>query len=702
MLPRELFQPKSVAVVGASRNPEKVGYGVFANLVQAGFPGPLYGVNPGGGELLGRPLYASVEAIPGPVDLGVFVVSPKDILKAFPALAAKGMKAAIAISAGFKEVGGAGVTLERELTSIARATGIRVVGPNCLGVIDTHARLNASFSNGTPGKGNIGFLSQSGALCTALLDRSLGENIGYSKVVSMGNKADVSESDVLEFLADDPETRVIMGYIESIDDGRRFLKAAKEVTLRKPVVLLKAGATASGARAASSHTGSLAGSDSAYAAAFRQAGILRAASIEELFDFTVGFSMQPVPKQGKLLILTNAGGPGILAADTADRLGIRLAEVSESLRAQIAPKVPPTSSLVNPVDIIGDARADRYRDVLNILAGDDSVDMVLVLLTPQVMTEPEETARAVVSGLGKTGKTVFGSFVGGTSVASARKILMEGGVPSYITPERAVGTAHAMVRYSRIQTADFPEDGGSLGGRPMAAQRAIGRILGKGGQGGEEDARAILEVYGFSFPKNSFAQTSADAVQAFRGMGVPQVVMKIVSPQILHKTDVGGVRLGLESEEDVNRAFAEITSSVRRLAPSAWIAGVSVQEMIVGGQELILGLTRDPQFGPLLMFGLGGIYVEVLKDVAFRVAPVSRRDASEMIREIRAYPLLAGYRGTEPADEEAIIDAMLRLSALSCDFPEIMELDINPVRVMPRGKGLRAIDCRVAVAEGRK
>jgi len=307
-----------------------------------------------------------------------------------------------------------------------------------------------------------------------------------------------------------------------------------------------------------------------------------------------------------------------------------------------------------------------------------------------------------VSGLGKTGKTVFGSFVGGTSVASARKILMEGGVPSYITPERAVGTAHAMVRYSRIQTADFPEDGGSLGGRPMAAQRAIGRILGKGGQGGEEDARAILEVYGFSFPKNSFAQTSADAVQAFRGMGVPQVVMKIVSPQILHKTDVGGVRLGLASEADVERAFAEITSSVRRHAPDAWIAGVSVQEMIVGGQELILGLTRDPQFGPLLMFGLGGIYVEVLKDVAFRVAPVSRRDASEMIREIRAYPLLAGYRGTEPADEEAIIDAMLRLSALSCDFPEIMELDINPVRVMPRGKGLRAIDCRVAVAEGRK
>jgi acetyltransferase len=467
-----------------------------------------------------------------------------------------------------------------------------------------------------------------------------------------------------------------MGYIESIDDGRRFLKAAKDVTLRKPVVLLKAGSTASAPGPPPPTRGALP-VPTAPTPRRSAGGDTARGSIEELFDFTVGFSMQPVPKQGKLLILTNAGagdpggGHGGPPGDPSRR-GLRVAA-----RA-IAPKVPPTSSLVNPVDIIGDARADRYRDVLNILAGDDSVDMVLVLLTPQVMTEPEETARAVVSELGKTGKTVFGSFVGGTSVASARKVLMEGGVPSYITPERAVGTAHAMVRYSRIQTADFPEDGGSLGGRPMAAQRAIGRILGKGGQGGEEDARSILEVYGFSFPKNSFAQTSADAVQAYREMGVPQVVMKIVSPQILHKTDVGGVRLGLASEQDVERAFVEITASVRRHAPDAWIAGVSVQEMIVGGQELILGLTRDPQFGPLLMFGLGGIYVEVLKDVAFRVAPVSRRDAAEMIREIRAYPLLAGYRGTEPADEEAIIDAMLRLSALSCDFPEIMELDINP------------------------
>ncbi len=678
-----------------------MGYGVFANLVQAGYAGALYGVNPGGGELLGRPLIPSIEAIDGTVDLGVFVVPPKAILEGIPALAAKGMRAAVAISAGFKEVGGAGISLERDLSRAVAAAGIRLIGPNCLGVIDTHASLNASFSHGTPPKGNIAFFSQSGALCTAILDRSIGENIGFSKVISLGNKADVSESEILEFLADDAETRVIIGYIESVDDGRRFLRAARAVTPRKPVVLLKAGRTAAGARAASSHTGSLAGSDNAYAAAFLQAGILRAETMEELFDLALGFSMQPVPRDGRLLILTNAGGPGILAADIAERLGIRLAELSESTRGKILPKVPPTASLGNPVDIIGDARADRYRNVLSALADDDSIDMVLVLLTPQAMTEPEETARATVSALAGTGKAVYASFLGGPAVAESRRILNAGGIPSYIVPERAVRTAHAMLRYSRLRTSDFPEGGESAGKRPPAAERAIGLILASGRQGGEEESRAILEAYGFSFPRHAFAETSAAAVEAFRSLGVPRAVMKIVSPQISHKTDVGGVRLNLSTEEEVARAFMEITSSVRRLAPTVWIAGVSVQEMVTGGRELILGMSRDPQFGPLLMFGLGGIYVEVLKDVAFRVAPLSRRDAEEMVREIRAYPLLAAYRGSEPADEQAIVDALLRLSALSCDFPEIQELDVNPVQVMPRGGGLRAIDCRISIAEAR-
>jgi len=699
MLPGELFHPGSVAVVGASRNPEKVGYGVFANLVQAGFPGKIYGVNPGGGELFGHPLYPSIEAIPGPVDLGVFVVPPNAILEGIPRLASKGMCAGIVISAGFKEIGGAGVALERSLREAAISAGVRVLGPNCLGLIDTHALLNASFSRGTPPKGFISFFSQSGALCTAVLDWAIGRNVGFSKFLSLGNKADISESDILEFLADDPSTRVILGYVESIDDGRRFLRAARSVTRRKPVIIVKAGATAAGARAASSHTGSLAGSDRAYAAAFRQGGVLRAGTVEDLFDLALGFAMQPLPRGERLMILTNAGGPGILAADTAELLGIPLAGVSASLRERILPAVPSTASLGNPVDIIGDARADRYESVLLALRDEPSVDSVLVLLTPQAMTQPEETARATVSAFAGSGKTVFASFLGEATVASSRRILSEGGVPNYSVPERAVKTLSAMLRYSRIRSAGGQEEEAPTI-PPENAKRLVGEALAGGRRAlGEEEARGILEAYGFTFPRHAFAGTSDAAVAAYREMGCPSVVMKIVSPQVLHKTDVGGVRLGLRGADDVARAFMEITSSVRRLAPSAWIAGVSIQEMVTGGRELIVGMSRDPQFGPLLMFGLGGIYVEVLKDVSFRVAPVSRRDAEEMVREIRAWPLLAAYRGSEPADEGAIVEALIRVSHLSCDFPEIQELDINPLLVLPKGKGIRAIDCRMTIAE---
>ncbi|MDD5761719.1 MAG: acetate--CoA ligase family protein [bacterium] len=700
MLPGELFHPGSVAVVGASRNPEKVGYGVFANLVQAGFAGNIYGVNPGGGELFGRPLYPSIEAIPGPVDLGVFVIPPNAVLEGIPRLAAKGMRAGIVISAGFKEIGGAGVALERSLREAAVSAGVRVLGPNCLGLIDTHASLNASFSRGTPPKGFISFFSQSGALCTAVLDWAIGRNVGFSKFVSLGNKADISESDILEFLADDPSTRVILGYVESIDDGRRFMRAARSVTPRKPVIIVKAGATAAGARAASSHTGSLAGSDRAYAAAFRQGGVLRAGTVEDLFDLALGFAMQPLPLSDRLLILTNAGGPGILAADTAERLGIPLAGVSASLRERILPALPSTASLGNPVDIIGDARADRYGSVLSALRDEPSVDAVLVLLTPQAMTEPDETARATVSAFAGSGKTVLASFLGEATVASSRRILSDGGIPNYPVPERAVRTLYAMLRYSRIRSAAGPVAEESPSSRPENAERLVVEALAAGRRAlGEEESRGILEAYGFTFPRHAFAGTSDAAVEAYREMGCASVVMKIVSPQIQHKTDVGGVRLDLRGEEDVARAFMEITSSVRRLAPSAWIAGVSIQEMVTGGRELIVGMSRDPQFGPLLMFGLGGIYVEVLKDVSFRVAPVSPRDAEEMVREIRAWPLLAAYRGSEPADEEAIVDALIRVSRLSCDFPEIQELDINPLLVLPKGKGIRAIDCRMTVAE---
>ncbi len=699
MLPRELFRPKSVALIGASRNPGKVGYGIFANLVEAGFPGPIYAVNPAGGEVLGRPMLRSLDEIPGPVDLGVLAVAPRDVVDAIPRLAMKGMKAAIVISAGFKETGKVGAMLERSLRAAAAAAGIRALGPNSLGLIDTHARLNASFAAGTPPEGSIAFFSQSGALCTAILDWAIGEGVGFSKFISLGNKADISESDVMEYLSDDAETRVILGYVESIDDGRRFLAAAREVTPKKPVILVKAGATAAGARAASSHTGSLAGSDRAYAAAFRQGGILRAKTVEDLFDLALGFAMQPMPSGERLLIVTNAGGPGILAADTAEKLGVTMAEVTPELRQRLVSHLPPTAALGNPVDIVGDARADRYREVLSAVRDAPSVDSVLVLLTPQAMTEAAETARAVVESFAGASKTVFASFMGEFSVREARKILSAGGVPNYPFPERAVRALRAMHRYRRLRQVPAPEDAAAPAVDGAAAGTAIRAALAAGRRTmGEEESRAVLTAYGFSFPTHAFARTSAEASLAFEEVGAP-AVMKIVSPDVLHKTDVGGVRLNLASPAETARAFVEMTSSVRRKAPSAWIAGVSIQEMVTEGRELILGMSRDPQFGPLLMFGLGGISVEVLKDVSFRVAPVSRGDAREMVREIRAYPLLAAFRGSEPMDEEAIVDALLRISRLSIDFPEIQELDINPVMVLPRGRGLRAIDCRMAIAE---
>lgn len=698
MLPEELFHPRSVAVVGVSRSREKVGYSLFANLASGGFPGPIYGVNPAGGEILGRPLFPSVDAIPGPVDLAVLAVPPAAVVATLPLLARKGLRAAIVISAGFSEVGGEGLRLTEALRAAAARIPVRFLGPNCLGLIDTRARLNASFAAGMPAAGDIAFFSQSGALGTAVLDWALGEGIGFSTFVSLGNEADITETDVMEHLAGDPGTRVIMGYVESIDDGVRFLRVARETTSRKPVVLLKAGSTAAGARAASSHTGSLAGSDKAYAAAFRQGGVLRAETVEELLDVAAGFAMQPVAGGDRLLVLTNAGGPAILAADLAERFGIPLAEVSPALRAHLKARLPPTASLGNPIDLVGDARADRYGLALEALRDDPGADIVLVLLTPQAMTQPNETAEAVVRTLAGSGKTAVASFMGDVSVRTARRTLTAGGIPQYPVPERAVRAIGAMTRYRRLRRPPAEGTEEIRGIRKEAAAEAIRAAQAAGRRAlGDAESREILAAYGFVFPEQLLARTTRDAVRALEAIGGP-VAMKIASPDILHKTDVGGVRLGLSSPGDVAQAFTAITTGARRRVPEAWIAGVTVQKMVPGGREVILGMSRDPQFGPLLMFGFGGIHVEVLGDVSFRLAAdFSRADASEMVREIRSYPLLAGYRGSAPADEDAVVDGLVRIARLSRDFPEIQELDVNPAIVLPRGEGMRAIDCRMTI-----
>lgn len=699
MIPDELFRPSSVAVVGASAKPGKVARAVFENLVAGGFPGAIYGVNPRGGRFLGREFLPSVDAIPGPVDLGIFVVPPDAVLEELPRLAARGMRAAVVLSAGFKESGPEGAERERKLRDAAARLKVRILGPNCLGIIDPGGRLNASFAAGTPPPGSIAFFSQSGALCAAILDWALGQGIGFSKFISLGNEADIAETEVLEFLAEDPGTRVILGYLESVGDGRRFLECARRATARKPVVLMKAGSTVAGARAASSHTGSLAGSDRAYGAAFRQAGILRAASLEELFDLAVAFALQPLPAGERLLVVTNAGGPGILAADAAEALGVPLAEVSRETREQLARRLPASASLANPIDVIGDAKADRYREAFGAARGEAGADAVLVLLTPQAMTEPEETARAAVEAFAGSGKTALASFLGEASVRKAREILAAGGIPHYFSPERAVRAFRGMTLYRRRLSEPDPEPWRAPGVDPTRARRSVAGALAQGRKTlGEEEGREILEAYGFRFPARALARTSAEAVSAFRRLGGP-VAMKVVSRDLTHKTDVGGVRLSLGTEDDVREAFLGITASVRRRAPGAWIEGVSVQEMVTGGRELILGMSRDPQFGPLLLFGLGGIHVELLGDVAVRIAPVDRRQARDMIREIRAYPLLAGFRGSEPVDEGALEEALLRLSGLALDVPQILELDINPLIALPRGREPVAIDCRMTIEE---
>ncbi len=693
----EFFKPNAVAVIGASREEGKVGFSIVDNLVKAGFPGPIYPVNPKATEIRGLKCYPDLAQVPDGADLAVLVIPPKVCISTLEACVAKGIRSAVVISAGFKEVGGEGAEIEKALRARVRELGIRVVGPNCLGIIDTKSRLNATFAAGMPPVGEIAFFSQSGALCTAILDWAIGNDVGFSKFISLGNKADTSEVDFIEALAADPETRVIIGYIEGVENGQRFMEAARAASKIKPLIIVKSGGTAAGARAASSHTGTLAGSEKAFSAAFRQSGVIRAESIEELFNYARAFATQPLPKGPRLCIVTNAGGPGIIAADAVERSTAKMATLSPETVERLHAALPPTAALYNPVDVIGDAKEDRYGAALTAVAGDPGVDGVLALSTPQAMTENDKFAEVVGQAAKRSGKPFFTAFMGEASLPKARVILRNYGIPQYPYPEPAVRTFEAMVRYREWQEyvpappREFAADKGRVALTILEARRTGRTTL------GERESREVISAYGFRLPQNVLARTVDEAVGAAQKMGFP-VAMKIVSPDILHKTDVGGVRLNLQDAEAVAHGFAAIDTSVHRFFPTAAIQGIAVQEMVVGGKEVILGMTRDPSFGPLLMFGLGGIYVEVLKDVAFRVAPIGPDEAESMIREIRSSPLLRGVRGEKPSDLSAVVDALCRLSQLCADFPEILEMDINPLLVKPEGEGAVAIDARLGLA----
>jgi acetyl coenzyme A synthetase (ADP forming)-like protein len=697
---KAFFEPASVAVIGASANPDKLGYAVLNNLLEGDYArrGKVYPINPKAKEILGHLAYPSVLDVPYPIDLAVIVLPylyVPDILKE---CGQKRIPAAVVISAGFREVGLEGLKREHELLAITREFNIRLIGPNCLGVIDTFTPLNATFAAGSPPRGPMAFTSQSGALGIAILDWAQAGRLGISKFVSLGNKADVDEVDLLRVWADDEQTRVILIYSEELSNGQEFIRAAREVTQAKPVIAIKSGVTQSGARAVSSHTGSLAGSEQAYQAAFQQAGVLQVDSLESLFDIALAFGYQPSLRGERIAIVTNAGGPGILATDALERAGLAIARFELETIKTLKQRLPEAASIVNPVDVLGDATPDRYRFALQTVAADPNVDGLLVMLVPQAVLDIKAMAEAVVTLTKHTDKPVLACFMGEKRMTPGIDILTTVGVPNYPFPERAARSFRAMADYRKIRARPVPEfiefDVDRTATRTVLDQaRAEGRVT-----IGDAKARQILQAYGLRLPKSEIAETPERAIEIANQMGYP-VVLKIASPDILHKTDVGGVKLGLRDAADVRDAFELMIYRTQRYLPEACLWGCLVQEMVPpGGLEVLVGMNRDPQFGPLVTFGLGGIYVETLKDVTFRIAPFSPEEAEAMLGEIRAQALLDGVRGQPLVDKVALVDVLLRVGQLVQDFPEIVELDINPLAVYPKGQGAIAIDVRLVLA----
>ena len=693
-----LFNPASIAVVGASATPGKVGHTIVNNLLRFKFTGRVIPVNPRGGEILGLPVARSIREVNPRPDMVIVSVPAPVAVQTIRECEEMGVGVCVVISAGFKEVGGDGARLEEELKEIVRRGKTRVLGPNCLGVINTANSMNATFANLMLPKGRIAFFSQSGALGVAVLDWAISNNIGFSKFVSLGNKADLNETDFIEYLMNDPETDVILGYIEDVVQGKRFLRVARRCTKKKPIILIKSGGTQAGARAASSHTGALAGSDTAFNAAFKQTGVIRADGVKELFELARLFVYGRLPRGNRILVITNAGGPGIITADHAERAGLELPYLNKTAINRLRKRLPSNASLYNPIDVIGDAGPDRYEAVLEVARAARNIDGIVVILTPQAMTDPEGVAERVISATEKTRIPIVTTFMGGISVESAVQKLRARGIPNYSYPEDAIRAYRSLVGFSMWRKRKAgPQKRFTVDSKRVKQifkdSVASGRY-----ELGEDEARECLRAYGFNFPRQALAKSPDEAVRLSAEIGFP-VVMKVSSPDILHKTDVGGVKVGISSKKEARDAFSEITTSSLRHHPDALIRGVNIYEMVSGGKEVIAGVTYDRTFGHMLMFGLGGIYVEVLKDVSFRVVPVTETDVREMVSEIRSYALLKGTRGERPVDIDGIVETLLRINQMVQDFPEIYELDINPLVVKP--EGVWALDARIILQGGK-
>ncbi|HET6517621.1 MAG TPA: 4-hydroxybutyrate--CoA ligase [Nitrosopumilaceae archaeon] len=692
------LSPKSIAVIGASDKRGSVGRTITSNIMN-GFKGTVYPISPSRPTVFYKKAYKSVLDVPKPIDLAVIVIKNTIVPTVLEECGKKKIKGAIVITAGFKEVDEEGKKLEQQLKDIAKKYNIRIIGPNCLGVmnLDPKTMMNSTFLKVTPKSGEIALVSQSGAICAALCEDASAQGIGFSAVISMGNKADTNEIDVLKMLANHKQTKVIVMYLEDMGNGQEFLKVSKNITkkLKKPIFVLKSGRSAAGAKAAMSHTGALMGSDKIYDALLKQSGAIRVDTMEELFDYATAFSKQPLPLKGDFVIVSNAGGPAIITTDACEKYGIKMADIT-SIRPKIDAVIPPWGSSRNPVDIVGDADFNRFDNVLSEVLKHKNVGSVITMCTPSGTLDYDKLAEVIVKYSKKFKKTMLASLMGLDEGVENRKILSEGGVPYYTYAEGAIRTLATMLRF-----ADWIKSPPGKITKFKVNKEKVRKVFDKVKKEKrpnllEEEGQEILRAYGFPLPQSSLAKNENEAVKIAKKIGYP-VVMKIASPQIIHKSDAGGVKVNLTNDDEVKAAFNEIVKNAKKYDNKAQIKGVLVVEMIKGGKEMIIGSKLEPGFGPVIMLGMGGIYVEVLKDVTFRLAPVTDREANEMISSIKTKKLLEGVRGEKPSDVKKLSECIQRLSQLVTDFKEIKELDMNPVLVMEKGKGCKILDVRIGL-----
>ena len=693
---KHLFAPKSVALIGASRQPGKVSYDILANLIAGDFQGPIIPVNPSGGEIFGLAVCADLAAYPETIDQAVLAVPKSVILEAARVALAKGARSIIAITSGFKESGETGAMLEEELAALCRRQGARLVGPNCLGLINTHYRYNCSFAGAMPLTGDIAVFSQSGALCASILDTAAARNLGISKMVSVGNKADINENDLLEYLSGDDDSKVIVGYLENIVSGSEFIRTASRAAAKKPVIILKTGSTPVGRRVAASHTGVLTGADTAYAAAFQRSGVIRADNFESLFDYAAAFSMQPLPKGKRVLIISNAGGPGIMAADACERNGLLVAELPTNTAAPLRDRHAALSREYNPVDVLGDAPPERYAQALATAQANHEVDAILILLVPRAMTDGAGVIRTILQNLDGS-KPVLLSCMGRRDDMPSHADLTEAGLPEFSSPERAVAALKAMYEYGQWRALPPRR----ITRFPVNQQRAahiIERCRASGVcQLTEVTAKKVMSAYGLTVPEGRLVHSVDEAIEYAYSLGFP-VVMKVASPDIVHKSYLGAIALGVTSARRIRDNFDLMMLRMDKLRPRPRINGIYVEKMVEPGLEVILGMSRDPQFGPMLMFGLGGVYVEAVRDISFHLAPITRSEADGMLAATRSFSILQSHPGNREINIDAIAEALQRVSQLAIDFPEIMELDINPLIVGEFGRAPVVVDTHITLA----